>query len=101
MTQDDAAKHIGVSRPTFVQNEAGKRSVSSLDLDKFAYLFSHDIREFVANELQATALAVTPAELETALRGPSSRPVTQSGGRPEDGSRGRGSPGDRAEDLGE
>ena len=52
MTQDDAAKHIGVSRPTFVQIEAGKRSVSSLELDKLAYLFGRDIREFVANEFQ-------------------------------------------------
>lgn len=52
MTQDDAAKHISVSRPTFVQIEAGKRSVSSLELDKLAYLFGRDIREFVANEFQ-------------------------------------------------
>ena len=53
--------------------------------------------------LLATALAagVTPAELETAVRGPSSRPGAQSAGRPEDGSRGRGSRGDRAADLGE
>jgi Zn-dependent peptidase ImmA (M78 family)/DNA-binding XRE family transcriptional regulator len=49
MTQDDAAKHLGVSRPTFVQIEAGNRSVSSLELDKLAYLFGRDIREFVAN----------------------------------------------------
>ena len=53
--------------------------------------------------LLATALAagVTPAELETAVRGFSSRPGAQSGGRPEDGSRGRGSRGDRAANLGE
>ena len=50
MTQDDAAKHLGVSRPTFVQIEAGKRSVSSLELDRLAYLFGRDIREFVASE---------------------------------------------------
>jgi Zn-dependent peptidase ImmA (M78 family)/transcriptional regulator with XRE-family HTH domain len=50
MTQDDAAKHLGVSRPTFVQIEAGKRSVSSLELDRLAYLFGRDIREFVATD---------------------------------------------------
>jgi Zn-dependent peptidase ImmA (M78 family)/DNA-binding XRE family transcriptional regulator len=50
MTQGDAAKHIGVSRPTFVQIEAGKRAVSILELDKLAYLFGRDIREFVTNE---------------------------------------------------
>lgn len=49
MTQDDAAKHLGVSRPTFVQIEAGNRSVSSLELDKLAYLFGRDIRELVAD----------------------------------------------------
>lgn len=52
MTQDAAAKHIGVSRPTFVQIEAGKRSVSSLELDKLAFLFGRDIREFVASDFQ-------------------------------------------------
>lgn len=52
MTQDDAAKHLGVSRPTFVQIEAGNRSVSSLELDKIAYLFGRDIREFVADSFQ-------------------------------------------------
>ncbi len=50
MTQDDAAKHIGVSRPTFVQIEAGNRTVSSLELDKLAYLFGRDIRAFVASD---------------------------------------------------
>jgi len=49
MTQDEAAKHLGVSRPTFVQIEAGNRSVSSLELDRLAYLFGRDIREFVAD----------------------------------------------------
>ncbi|MCL2779730.1 MAG: ImmA/IrrE family metallo-endopeptidase [Polyangiaceae bacterium] len=49
MTQDEAAKQLGVSRPTFVQIEAGNRSVSSLELDALAYLFGRDIREFVAD----------------------------------------------------
>ena len=49
VTQDDAAKYIGVSRPTFVQIEAGNRQVSSLELDKLAYSFGRDIREFVAD----------------------------------------------------
>lgn len=52
MTQEDAAKHLGVSRPTFVQIEAGNRSVSGLELDKLAYLFGRDLREFVADEFQ-------------------------------------------------
>ena len=49
MTQDEAARHIGVSRPTFVQIEAGHRTVSSLELDRLAYLFGRDIRELVAD----------------------------------------------------
>ena len=52
MTQDDVAKRLGVSRPTVVQIEAGNRSVSSLELDKLAYLFGRDIREFVAESFQ-------------------------------------------------
>src|ERR1041384_4800038 len=52
MTQEDAAMHLGVSRPTFVQIEAGNRSVSGLELDKLAYLFGRDLREFVADEFQ-------------------------------------------------
>lgn len=49
MTQEDVAKNLGVSRPTFVQIEAGRRSVSSLELGKLAFLFGRDIREFVAD----------------------------------------------------
>lgn len=52
MTQDEVAKHLGVSRPTVVQIEAGNRSVSSLELDKLAYLFGRDIREFIAESFQ-------------------------------------------------
>lgn len=52
MTQDEVAKHLGVSRPTVVQIEAGNRSVSSLELVKLAYLFGRDIREFMAESFQ-------------------------------------------------
>ena len=52
MTQDEVAKHLVVSRPTVVQIEAGNRSVSSLELDRLAYLFGRDIREFVAESFQ-------------------------------------------------
>jgi Zn-dependent peptidase ImmA (M78 family) len=52
MTQDEVAKHLGVSRPTVVQIEAGKRSVSSLELDKLAYLHGRDIREFIAESFR-------------------------------------------------
>lgn len=59
LTQKELAKHLGFSRPTVVQIEAGKRAVSSLELDKIAYLFGRDIREFIAESFdEEDALAV-------------------------------------------
>src|SRR6058998_774762 len=52
MTQDEVAKRLGLSRPTVVQIEAGNRSVSSLELDKLAYLFGCDIRDLIAESFQ-------------------------------------------------
>jgi transcriptional regulator with XRE-family HTH domain len=67
MTQDEAARQLGVSRPTFVQIEAGNRSVSSLELDKLAFLFGRDIREFMTDSFQEedplSALFRTQAEV--------------------------------------
>jgi Zn-dependent peptidase ImmA (M78 family)/DNA-binding XRE family transcriptional regulator len=54
MTQDEVASHLGVSRSVVVQMEAGNRSVSSLELDRLAYLFGRDIREFVADVFEET-----------------------------------------------
>lgn len=48
LTQDEVAKHLAVSRPTIVNTEAGNRDVSSLELDKLAFLFGRDLREFLA-----------------------------------------------------
>ncbi len=48
LTQEQVAERLRVSRPTVAQIEAGKRSVSSLELDRLAHLFGRDIREFVA-----------------------------------------------------
>ncbi len=50
MTQEEVAERLGVSRPTVAQIELGNRAVSSLELDKLAYLFARDIREFLADE---------------------------------------------------
>ncbi len=52
MTQEEVGKHLDLSRPTVVQIEAGKRTVSSLELGKIAYLFGRDIREFIADSFQ-------------------------------------------------
>ena len=53
MTQEQVAERLGLSRPTVVQIEAGNRSVSSLELDKLAYLFGRDIREMMAESFEA------------------------------------------------
>lgn len=48
LTQEQVAEHLGVSRPTVAQIEAGNRSVSSLELSRLAHLFGREIGEFVA-----------------------------------------------------
>ena len=61
MRADDKelAEHLGFSRLTVVQIEAGNRAVSSIELDKIAYLFGRDIREFIAESFdEEDALAV-------------------------------------------
>ena len=52
LTQDDVARFLGVSRPTVAQMELGNRAVTSLELDKLAYFFGRDIREFVADTFE-------------------------------------------------
>jgi Zn-dependent peptidase ImmA (M78 family)/DNA-binding XRE family transcriptional regulator len=52
LTQDQVARHLGVSRPTIAQIEAANRAVSSLELDRLAYLYGRDIREFLAEAFQ-------------------------------------------------
>ncbi len=50
LTQDDAATHLGIARPAVVLVEAGKRGVSSLELDRLAGLYGRDIKDFLAPE---------------------------------------------------
>ena len=52
LTQEQVAERLGVPRASVVQMEAGNRSVSSLELDKLAFLFGRDIAEFVATSFQ-------------------------------------------------
>ena len=46
LTQEAVATHLGVSRPTISQIEAGERAVSGLELDRLAFLYGRDIRDF-------------------------------------------------------
>jgi Zn-dependent peptidase ImmA (M78 family)/DNA-binding XRE family transcriptional regulator len=68
MTQDDVATHLGVSRSTVAQIEANNRSVSSLELDRLAYLFGRDLREFLADgfEEQDSLVALFRAKPDVA-----------------------------------
>jgi Zn-dependent peptidase ImmA (M78 family)/DNA-binding XRE family transcriptional regulator len=52
LKQEDVARHLGVSRPTIAQIELGNRAISSLELDKLAYLYGRDIRELLADEFR-------------------------------------------------
>jgi len=47
MTQDDVAQEMNMARATITQIELGNRSVSGLELGRFAYLYARDIREFL------------------------------------------------------
>jgi len=52
LKQEDVARHLSVSRSTIAQMELAKRAVSSLELDKLAYLYGRDIREFLGDEFR-------------------------------------------------
>ncbi len=48
LTQEEAARRLGVSRPTLTQIELGNRPVTSVELSKLAHLYGRDVREFLA-----------------------------------------------------
>ncbi len=50
MTQDAVAEHMEMGRATIAQIELGNRSVTGIELAKFAYLYGRDVREFLAAE---------------------------------------------------
>ncbi|HEX4961164.1 MAG TPA: XRE family transcriptional regulator [Thermoanaerobaculia bacterium] len=50
LKQEDAARHLGIARSSLAQIELGNRAVSSLELDRLAYLYGRDIRDFLAPE---------------------------------------------------
>lgn len=59
LRQEDVARRLGVSRPTVAQIELGNRAVTTIELDKLAYLFGREIQEFLAEDFEEEdALAV-------------------------------------------
>jgi transcriptional regulator with XRE-family HTH domain len=63
LTQDEAAKAVGVSRPTLSQIENGHRKVDAVELSKFGELYGQSV--------EALAGAVSrpiPADVQTLAR---------------------------------
>jgi len=52
LKQEDVAGRLGSSRSTVAQMELGNRAVTGLELDKLAYLYGRDVREFLAEEFR-------------------------------------------------
>ncbi len=50
LTQDQVGREIGVPRSAVALMESGSRNVSSLELDRLAFLYGRDMRAFFANE---------------------------------------------------
>jgi Zn-dependent peptidase ImmA (M78 family)/transcriptional regulator with XRE-family HTH domain len=50
MTQEEVARGLGLSRSGVAQIELGNRAITGLELERLAYLFGRDMREFFAEE---------------------------------------------------
>lgn len=50
LTQDQVGERVGLPRSAIAQIELGNRVVSSLELDRLAFLYGRDIKEFLAPE---------------------------------------------------
>jgi Zn-dependent peptidase ImmA (M78 family)/transcriptional regulator with XRE-family HTH domain len=59
MTQEQVARGLGLSRSTVAQMELGNLAITDLELERLAYLFGRDMREFFAEEFHAEDPLVT------------------------------------------
>jgi len=59
MTQEEVTYHLRVSCSTLTQMELGNRAITSLELERIAFLFGRDIREFFAEEFHVEDLLIT------------------------------------------
>lgn len=50
LTQEDVGRHLEVARSAIAEIEAGRRSVSGLELDRLAHVFGRDVRDFLSPE---------------------------------------------------
>jgi len=56
LTQEDSAIEMGMVRATVAHIELGNRSVSGIELSRFAHLYARDIREFLAPSFSVSGL---------------------------------------------
>lgn len=56
MTQEEAATHLGMSRPTFIATEKGTRRATSEEVIKLAELYGRSVHEFVRSGPPAVEL---------------------------------------------
>lgn len=54
ITQEVAAQHIGVSRPTFIAMEKGERAARPTEIIKLAALYGHPVSHFVRTDAPVT-----------------------------------------------
>jgi Zn-dependent peptidase ImmA (M78 family)/transcriptional regulator with XRE-family HTH domain len=52
MTQEQVSREMRLSRASVAQMELGNRQVTSLELDRLAYLYGRDIRQFLAESFE-------------------------------------------------
>ena len=69
MRQADVADRLGLSRSALVQVEAGRRSVSGLELDRFAYLYGREVGEFLTGDSREEDTLVALFRLHPELAG--------------------------------
>ena len=51
LTQENVGRQFNLSRSTIAQMELGNRAVTSLELDRLAFLYGKDIRDFLSEEV--------------------------------------------------
>ncbi len=54
LTQEDVAVQLGLSRSAIALIESGQRRISSLELERLAYVLGRDVRSFLVEDFTAT-----------------------------------------------